>query len=161
MAGGGRSTITVIVDLVTGMTRMYPRKELTAEGTAECVIDFIVTYGLYTEWHTDPGSDFMSEVMKLVTKYLGIETHIVSLVDRHESNGVERVIREVLRHLSALVNEERTRTRWARKTTIKCIEFILKSSIHGTLIKYRLQGKHIAQSVLRTASQDHLPEYQL
>ena len=128
MAGGGRSTITVIVDLVTGITRIYPRKELTAEGTAECVIDFIVTYGLYTEWHTDPGSDFTSEVMKLVTKYLGIETHIVSLVDRHESNGVERVIKEVLRHLSALVNEERTRTRWARKTTIKCIEFILNNT---------------------------------
>ena len=46
----------------------------------------------------------MSQVMKLVTKYLGIEKHVVSLVDRHESNGVERVIREVLRHLSALVN---------------------------------------------------------
>ena len=70
----------------------------------------------------------MSEVMRLVTKYLGLETHVVSLVDRHESNGVERVIREILRHLSALVNEERTRSRWARKTTIKCIEFILNNS---------------------------------
>ena len=124
----GYDHLTVIVDLVTGMTRMYPRRELTAEGTAECVIDFVITYGLYTEWHTDPGSDFMSEVMRLVTKYLGLETHVVSLVDRHESNGVERVIREVLRHLSALVNEERTRSRWARKTTIKCIEFILNNS---------------------------------
>ena len=61
-------------------------------------------------------------------KYLGLETHVVSLVDRHESNGVERVIREALRRLSALVSEERIRTRRAKKTTIKCIESILNNS---------------------------------
>ena len=163
----GYDHLTVIVDLVTGITRIYPRKELTAEGTAECVIDFIVTYGLYTEWHTDPGSDFTSEVMKLVTKYLGIETHIVSLVDRHESNGVERVIKEVLRHLSALVNEERTRTRWARKTTIKCIEFILNNtplSEKGMYTAYTLMygtrngASEILQSILKGEANQAWPQ---
>ena len=163
----GYDHLTVIVDLVTGMTRMYPRKELTAEGTAECVIDFIVTYGLYTEWHTDPGSDFMSEVMRLVTKHLGLETHVVSLVDRHESNGVERVIREVLRHLSALVNEERIRTRWAKKTTRKCIEFILNNSQlseKGMYTAYTLMhgagngASDILQSILKGEANQAWPQ---
>ena len=163
----GYDHLTVIVDLVTGMTRMYPRKELSAEGTAECVIDFIVTYGLYTEWHTDPGSDFTSDVMRLVTKYLGLEAHVVSLVDRHESNGVERVIKEVLRHLSALVNEERIRTRWAKKTTIKCIEFILNNSQlseKGMYTAYTLMygtgngASDILQSILRGEANQAWPQ---
>ena len=163
----GYDHLTVIVDLVTGMTRIYPRRELTAEGTAECIIEFIVTYGLYTEWHTDPGSDFMSQVMKLVTKYLGIEKHVVSLVDRHESNGVERVIREVLRHLSALVNEERIRSRWARKTTIRCIEFILNNtqlSEKGMHTAYTLMygtgnaANKILQSILQGEAKQDWPQ---
>ena len=34
-------------------------------------------------------------------------THVFSVVDRHESNEVERVIQEVFRQISAMVNEER------------------------------------------------------
>ena len=33
----------------------------------------------------------MSAVLEKVTNYLGLHTHVISLVDRHESNGVERV----------------------------------------------------------------------
>ena len=67
-------------------TRIYSRMDLSAENTAECIIDSIIMYGLYTECHTDPGSGFMSEVMRMVTKYLDLKTYVVSLVDRHESN---------------------------------------------------------------------------
>ena len=34
-------------------------------------------------------------------------THVFSVVDRHESNEAERVIQEVFRQISAMVNEER------------------------------------------------------
>ena len=125
----GYNHLTVIVDLFSGLTRIYPRSELSAGHTAECIVDFMSTYGLYTEWRSDPGSDFVSLVLEKVTKYLGLHTHVISLVDRHESNGVERVIAEVLRHLRALVNEERTRSRWAKPTTLRCIEFILNNSL--------------------------------
>ena len=50
----------------------------------------------------------------LCTPYLEIRffvsdgvTHVFSVVDRHESNEAERVIQEVFRQISAMVNEER------------------------------------------------------
>ena len=80
---------------------------------------------------------------------------------------MERVIREVLRHLSALVNEERTRTRWARKTTIKCIEFILNNtplSEKGMYTAYTLMygtrngASEILQSILKGEANQAWPQ---
>lgn len=56
------------------------------------------TYGLIDTIISDPGSDFMSQVIAQLNTWLDIR-HIVSLVDRHESNGVERLNGEILRHI--------------------------------------------------------------
>ena len=37
-------------------------------------------------------------------------THVFSLEDRHESNGAERVIQEVVRYISAMVHKARAVT---------------------------------------------------
>ena len=54
--------------------------------------------------------------------------HVFSLVDRHESNGVERVIQEVLRHLKALVYEERLISKWSKSTVLPIVKYILNNS---------------------------------
>jgi hypothetical protein len=63
-------------------------------------------FGLYDEVISDPGSDFMSQMVASLNSWFGIR-HKVSLVDRHESNGVEGTNKQLLRHLRALVHDER------------------------------------------------------
>ena len=54
--------------------------------------------------------------------------HVFSVVDRHESNGVERVIQEVLRHLRALVYEERLIGSWSKPIYRAAIKHIMNNA---------------------------------
>lgn len=69
----------------------------------------------------------MSKVVSQLNAWLGI-VHQVSLVDRHESNGVERTNGNILRHLRALVADERIATKWALPHVISFVQFILNAS---------------------------------
>ena len=73
---------------------------------------------------SDPGSDLMSQVVKHLNSWLGIR-HIVSLVDRHESNGVERINSELLRHISAIVHDERLLKDWDSPRILSLVKMII------------------------------------
>jgi len=71
--------------------------------------------------------DIDRERARIQCNYLGME-HVFSLVDRHESNGVERVIQEVLRHLRALVYEERLIGSWSKPIYRAAIKHIMNNA---------------------------------
>jgi hypothetical protein len=77
---------------------------------------------------SDPGSDLTSDVISQVNKYYGIQ-HLVGLVDRHESNGVEGTNKQILRHLRALVHDERIVTQWSSPTVLLIIFYLLNSHV--------------------------------
>ena len=68
-----------------------------------------------------------SKILEQLNEWYGI-THIFSLVDRHESNGAVRVIHEVTRHLSALVNDKRVVTSWAQPEYISSVRLLCNST---------------------------------
>ena len=55
----GYKGITVIVNLFSGHTELYPYKNSTAEHDAVCLHDYFSRYGRFDEVHTDPGTDFI------------------------------------------------------------------------------------------------------
>jgi hypothetical protein len=61
---------------------------------------------------SDPGRNIIGRMVHELNDWLGLR-HFVSLVDVHESNGVERTNKEIMRHLRALVNDERLRDTWS------------------------------------------------
>ena len=77
---------------------------------------------------SDPGSAFTSEVVQQVLQWLGSK-HVISLVDVHTSNGVEPANREYLRHLKALVYDERVLSCWSDDTVFPIIKFLINSHI--------------------------------
>ena len=70
-------------------------------------------YGLFDVVMTDPGSDFKSEVVEHFVRWFGM-LHVFSLIDRHESNGVEGTCEQVLsRHVHVLTQEESIKNEWS------------------------------------------------
>jgi hypothetical protein len=106
----------------------YPSKTHDAISTAGAMYQYFSTYGLIDEIISDPGTEFMNEVISNLNKWFGVH-HVFSLVDRHESNGVEPTNREILRHLKALVMDERILNNWSDITVLPGIFWIINSQV--------------------------------
>ena len=86
----------VIVDLFTHHLQLYPCKPHEAKALGQNLYSYYMTWGIYDQIITDPRSDIMSEAVTTLNKWLSVE-HLVSLVGRYGSNGVEGNIKQILR----------------------------------------------------------------
>jgi hypothetical protein len=55
-------------------------------------------------------------------------TRRLSIVNRHESNGVERPNQEILRHLRHLTQQEKVKHKWADNTVLPIVQFIINDT---------------------------------
>jgi hypothetical protein len=86
------------VNHFTKFVKLYPKQEKTAVSTAlSLLFQYFWAYGICDVIMTDPGSDLKSEIIAHLIRYVGMN-HFISLVDRHESNGVEGTNKQILRH---------------------------------------------------------------
>ena len=97
---------------------------------ATALFQYFTTFGVFEEIWSDPGSDMMSQVVLQLNTWLGIK-HVVSLVDRHESNGVEGTTKQLLRHLKTLVHDERIANRWSDPTVLCLAVFSINDAINS------------------------------
>ena len=126
----GNSTVIVIADLFTRLVKIYPMKEYTSESVADCLKDWLITYGSYDVLQSDPGSDILGGAVDAINKRWKLGRKI-SLVARHESNGNERLIQEILRHLRCLVNDERSMDLWDDKDYIGFVTFCINNQVNS------------------------------
>ena len=102
----GNEHIIVVTCHFTKHVWGMPAKSWDATTAATALFVYFCTFGLYDEVWSDPGVFFMSQAVEQLMCWLGVR-HVVSLVDRHESNGVEGRNKQILRHLKTLVHDER------------------------------------------------------
>lgn len=101
----GNDGLYIMRDHFTKLCYFYPTAVKDAHAAAMAVFSYCILYGKYDTLISDPGSEFTSESMALLNAWFGIH-HRVSLVDRHESNGVEGCGKQALRHLRNLNTDE-------------------------------------------------------
>jgi len=128
----GYKYLVVIYNLFTKFVTLYPTKDKTAESLANCLMRHFATYGLVDSLASDPGSDLTSQIIAHLNEYLGIR-HTISLVDRHESNGVERINQEILRHLRTMIHDTRLITKWTDPVTLSLVQLVINEQPNPAL----------------------------
>ena len=83
------------------------------------------------EIRTDPGSDFTSAAIAQLRQCLDIK-RTIGIVDWQPSNGVERVIQEVKRHLRAIALDENLMGSWSDPLTLSTVEMIINVTSTNT-----------------------------
>ena len=122
-AESGNSSLVVFVVHDTKFVKLYPIANNDAITIARCAYLF-ASAGRYKGFVTDPGSSFTTEVLKQLNSWFDM-FHKVSLVDRHESCGVEGTNRIVLEHTKALVQCERAVKFWDQPEYLQTVENII------------------------------------
>lgn len=122
----GNIGVYVTRDHHSKLIQLYPTSNQSALNAATALFIYAITYGLFDTVMTDPGSEFTSSMLETLNAWFGVH-HRISLTDRHQSNGVEGGNKEILRHLRALVCDERIKDRWSDPTVIGWISFIMNS----------------------------------
>ena len=117
----------VVVNMFSKLVFLYPVVVKNAITCATAIFKNICTYGFVRNLYSDPGSENTTQVVEELCKLLGIQ-HRLSIVNRHESNGVERPNKEILRHLRHLVQQERVKHKWADDTVLPVVQFIINST---------------------------------
>ncbi len=120
----GNSGAYVLRDHFTKLVFIHPTTKHDATSAASALFIYCVTYGAFDVLMSDPGSELMSDAIVVLNNWFGIH-HRVSLVDRHESNGVEGANKQILRHLIALLIDERIKNYWSSPSVIGWVSFLM------------------------------------
>ena len=126
----GNEHLIVVVDQFSRHLWGMPAKTYDAKTIATALFVYFTLFGVFDELWSDPGSDLMSKTVKQLNAYLGIK-HVVSLVDRHESNGVEGPNKQLLRHLRTLVYDTRMIRRWSEPVILNMVFFVINDTVHS------------------------------
>lgn len=110
----------VIVNHFSKFVYIYKCKTGAAEDAANAILSYMALFGPIENIIHDPGSDYMSNVVKELNKYLGLERK-VSLVDRHESNGVEPFNKQIVRHIRAILYDLEYEADWSDERVLSTI----------------------------------------
>ena len=119
----GHSNASVFVDRQTGLVSVFPRKDYTADSLAATIFSFFARHGFYDILYSDPGSDICSKAVEQVNKWFGV-THVISLVNRPQSSGVENANGKLLRFLITMFTEDPSlRERWSDPDVLDPVVF--------------------------------------
>ena len=77
----GNTCVILIVEHFSHFPQAYPAKDYSADTVARVLFKHFCTFGVFDQLASDPGSSFMSDVIKCLNRWLGLQ-HNVSLVER-------------------------------------------------------------------------------
>ena len=127
----GNDSILVILDACTRFATLYATNGTTAEAAVDPLIDHIGTFACPSEILSDNGPQFVNELVAATLKAMAI-THSTTIAYSKEENAlVERVNKEVMRHLRALVFEIQNYDNWDRYLPI--VQRIINTTVHSVL----------------------------
>ena len=94
-AADGSNYCLVVVDVCSGFIMLRPLKQKTAQAVAESLWHIFTTIGVPKILQSDNGSEFVNDVIKALTRKLGVNQRFISEYNPRADGKVERAIRTV------------------------------------------------------------------
>jgi len=109
----GNEHVLVIIDVFSRFVELVPCKDLTAATATRALLAHIGRYGSPGEILTDNGPQFIADVTQQLIQVMDT-LPLTILPYSHEENGiVERVNKEVIRHLRAILYDKQIKDLWS------------------------------------------------
>ena len=125
----GYKYVILVIDCFSRFCIAFKAKEANAETAAECLLFAMGFVPAPKQILSDGGPEFANAIVRCLLSLIGSE-HLMIMPGSHEENSiVERGIKELLRHLTAIVNEKRIRNRWS--TILPLANRILNTQIQN------------------------------
>ena len=103
----------VIIDSFSRWVELYASRGADSKEAVKALLCYIKSFGQPSQLLSDNGPEYASLVVGELCTILGVE-HVRTIPHSHQENAiVERVNKEILRHLKALVFDDKTVLKWS------------------------------------------------
>jgi hypothetical protein len=92
-----------VIDHFSRFIEPYAVPDLEARTFARCLLDWIGRYGAPSELLSDQGTNFANLIIDEICRINGIEKTLTMTASKEENSIVERSIKEIRRHLRAII----------------------------------------------------------
>ena len=134
----GNRHLLVVVDFFSKWAEAYPLKDLSAASVASVFVDeFVSRFGCPERVHSDQGGCFVSELLEIACKRLGIERSTISSAHPSGNGIVERTNRTVLAMLSKFLNDD-AHNRWDEHIPLLMLAYRAQASKTTGYSPYKL-----------------------
>ena len=125
----GYKYILVIIDSFSRWVELTKLKTLEPEEAATALLEFMGRYGNPRQLLTDRGTQFVNNVVSELVEKLAEIDKVISIAHSKEENGlVERANKEVVRHLSAIIQDVKILAEW--DVNLPFVQRIINTKIH-------------------------------
>jgi hypothetical protein len=127
----GNKYIIAAIDCFSRYIELYAAPDTTAISAAYALGDWISRYGVPSQVVSDNGTQFVNTLLEALKQIFHFD-HCPINPYSHEENGiVERAIREVNKHLRALVFERNVLNDWSE--CLPLVRRLMNSSVHSAI----------------------------
>jgi hypothetical protein len=127
----GNQYIISVIDHFSRFIELYAVKDLEARTFATCLLDWVGRYGAPSELLSDKGTNFANKIIKELCQIIGTEKTFTMTASKEENSIVERSIKEIRRHLRAIIFSRNLIDDWS--VILPLVQRILNADVKDAL----------------------------
>lgn len=130
----GNKYIIAIIDVFSRFLELYPTADASAKSAAEAIFHHAGRFGPPGRLISDGGSQYVNEIISQFLELMGTDHHITVAYSKQENGIVERINKEIIRHLKAIIFQNGVNTTLLIAPYRKASEFPHLKSFMVTLL---------------------------
>ena len=131
MDAQGNQYLISIIDHFSRFMELYAVPDLSATTFARCLLSWMGRYHPPTQLLSDKGTQFCNEIIKELCKLVGTQQIFTMRASKQENGIVERSIKEIRRHLRAIIFHTNLMDNWS--TYIPLVQRIFNADVKEAL----------------------------
>jgi transposase InsO family protein len=109
----GNKFILVVIDCFTRFVELYPMPDTGGLTAARALLQHVGRYGVPSRIRSDRGPQFVNSIVEELARLFGSEHELTTAYSKEENAIVERANKEVMRHLRAIIFNDKILSTWS------------------------------------------------